>query len=207
MPQIVLEGREVIEVEFNTDLEIGDFRAIDFFKDGSLYLLQAAGHTHDHICALARTSEDKFVFLGGDAAHHNGQFRPTELLPLPESINPSPFEDLHSNSFCPGSLFEPIHPASARGEDYKTTPIYKLSSKTSVSLTEAEATLAKMEVFDASPDVLVAIAHDISMMEILPFLPTKLNGWETKDWKELNIWKFLKDFKTALELAANQTQS
>jgi len=207
IPQVVLEGREVIEVVFNTGLEIGGFPALDFFGDGSFYLLQGPGHTFDHICALARTSEDKFVFMGGDAAHHNGQFRPTELIPLPEFIVPSPFEDHHSQSFCPGSVFESIHPASASGGEYTTMPFYNLSSKTTASMTDGEATLAKLEVFDASADVLLAIAHDISMMEILPFLPAQLNGWEKTDWKELNKWKFLQDFEKALELAGNQTKS
>jgi hypothetical protein len=42
------------------------------------------------ICAdSARTTNggagaDTFVFMGGDACHHGGEFRPTEYRPLPE---------------------------------------------------------------------------------------------------------------------------
>ena len=198
--QDAFEGREVLELEFNSGLEIGGFKALDFFGDGSFYLLQASGHTHDHICGLARTSEDKFIFLGGDAAHHNGLFRPTPLLPLPESISPSPFEGLRIPSFCPGSIFEHIHPATAQGEDYRTTPFYKLNSHLAESLEEANTTLEKIQVFDASPDVFVIIAHDIPAQAILPYFPGKLNGWEMKGYKELNTWRFLSDFKKALEM-------
>ena len=208
LPQVIMEGRDVIEVEFNdTGLQIGNFSAIDFFGDGSLYLLEGPGHTPEHICALARTSKDKFVFLGGDAAHHNGQYRPTELIPLPEYIRPSPFEDVHSHSVCPGEIFERIHPAVALGEDYRTTPFYNQSSTADASVIDGGITLGKAEVFDASPDVLFIISHDGSMKDILPFLPAKLNGWEERDWKELNRWKFLQDFEKALELAGNGTQN
>jgi hypothetical protein len=81
---------------------------------------------HDHICGLARTSEDKFIFMGGDAVHHNGEFRPNQHLPLPKSITPSPFEAPTSHSFCLGTIFEPIHPSTlASSGNYKTTPFYK----------------------------------------------------------------------------------
>lgn len=40
------EGRELIELDFaGADLEIGGFKALDFFGDGSFYLLEAAGHS------------------------------------------------------------------------------------------------------------------------------------------------------------------
>lgn len=38
------EGREVKEIDFQTtDLRLGQFRAMDFFGDGSFYLLDAPG--------------------------------------------------------------------------------------------------------------------------------------------------------------------
>jgi glyoxylase-like metal-dependent hydrolase (beta-lactamase superfamily II) len=70
------EGREIVEIEFNTGLKLGRFRAMDYFEDGSFYILDAPGHTVGHICGLARVSigsngeEDTFVFMGGDGCHH-----------------------------------------------------------------------------------------------------------------------------------------
>lgn len=70
------EGRELVELEFNTGLKLGRFKAIDYFGDGSFYLLDAPGHAVGHTCGFARVSkgsngeEDSFVFMGGDACHH-----------------------------------------------------------------------------------------------------------------------------------------
>lgn len=59
------------------------------------------------MCALARVTPTSFVFMGGDACHHNGEFRPSPFRPLPDSISPHPFDSTSKNP-CPGSLFEKI---------------------------------------------------------------------------------------------------
>lgn len=43
--QDAFEGRELVELEFASGLEIGGFPAIDYFRDGSFYILQAQGHS------------------------------------------------------------------------------------------------------------------------------------------------------------------
>ncbi|KAH9944676.1 Metallo-hydrolase/oxidoreductase [Amylocystis lapponica] len=50
---------------------LGSFpRALDFYGDGSLYLVDTPGHLPGHLAVLARTSCDgAWVFLAGDAAH------------------------------------------------------------------------------------------------------------------------------------------
>lgn len=65
------EGREVRELSFDKSakgLKIGRFNALDYFGDGSFYLLDTPGHSIGHICALARTSvkPESFVFMVGD---------------------------------------------------------------------------------------------------------------------------------------------
>lgn len=42
---------------------------IDFFSDGSLYLIDAPGHLQGHTNILARTGPKKWVYLAGDACH------------------------------------------------------------------------------------------------------------------------------------------
>ena len=51
---------------------IGPFpRALDFFEDGSLYIIDAPGHLPGHINILTRTSSDGgWTYLAGDSAHH-----------------------------------------------------------------------------------------------------------------------------------------
>ncbi|KAG1836632.1 beta-lactamase-like protein [Suillus subalutaceus] len=50
---------------------IGPFPlALDFFGDGSMYVIDAPGHIGGHINILARTSSDgAWILLGGDSAH------------------------------------------------------------------------------------------------------------------------------------------
>ena len=43
--------------------------AVDFFDDGSLYIIDAPGHIHGHVNALLRVGPQKWVYLGGDCCH------------------------------------------------------------------------------------------------------------------------------------------
>ena len=44
--------------------------ALDFFSDGSLYIIDSPGHLSGHVNVLARTSEDgSWIYLGGDTCH------------------------------------------------------------------------------------------------------------------------------------------
>jgi glyoxylase-like metal-dependent hydrolase (beta-lactamase superfamily II) len=51
---------------------LGPFpRALDFYGDGSLYIVDAPGHLAGHINVLARTSGDgAWLYLAGDSTHH-----------------------------------------------------------------------------------------------------------------------------------------
>ncbi|KAL4792057.1 metallo-beta-lactamase superfamily protein [Aspergillus venezuelensis] len=195
-------GRDVVELDFSgASIEIGGFPAIDYFGDGSFFLLQTKGHTHDHLSALARTSENKFIFLGGDIAHHAGEFRPTPQMPLPDEIHPSPLEsDLSSPkqaplSACPGSIIERAHPR--KGTDYKITPFYEPSAHINTSPPEADDAVEKLQDFDATAEVFVVIAHDADLQDILPVYPKRINDWDQLGYKALGRWRFLRDFLSA----------
>ena len=43
--------------------------AVDFFGDGSVYLVDAPGHLQGHVNMLARLGPDRWVYLGGDCCH------------------------------------------------------------------------------------------------------------------------------------------
>lgn len=51
---------------------LGPFpHALDFYSDGSLYIIDSPGHLTGHINILARTSSDgAWIYLAGDSAHH-----------------------------------------------------------------------------------------------------------------------------------------
>ena len=54
-----------------------------------------------------------------------------------------------------------------------------------------------MEAFDASPDVLVCIAHDPTLTKVLPFLNGQsdrdINDWKAKGYKEKLLWGWLNE--------------
>ncbi|CAI0645418.1 unnamed protein product [Colletotrichum noveboracense] len=87
-------GRELRELSFaESSIRVGSFPAIDYFGDGSFYILDAPGHTVGHVNALARvtTNPDSFILMGADTCHHNttkpfyGVHRPGMLFGDPDA--------------------------------------------------------------------------------------------------------------------------
>ncbi|KAI9451982.1 hypothetical protein BJY52DRAFT_1295317 [Lactarius psammicola] len=150
----------------------------------------------DNIIGLARTSANEFVLLAGDGAHHCGEFRPTPLTPLPDTISPSPLEPPTSASSCPCSLFQKIHP---NPEPLRTTPFYEVATHQIDDPVARRATLA-LKAFDTSPDVLVILTHDASLLDVLGFFPkVDLTGWEKQpSSKDIGRWRFLSDFRKSV---------
>lgn len=184
------KGRNVREIdESSFSLKIGRCPAFDYFGDGSFYLLSTPGHTVGHICGLARTTPDTFVFMGGDCCHHGGEFRPTEFLPLPKSIPPPATRK--GVGACPGAYFqEQVHPFKSA-----TRPFYDVAQGFSHDHDEAVRSIGKLQDFDANDDVLTIIAHDSTLLDNLDFYPKKLNDWKAKDHKKQVLWSFCGDFK------------
>ncbi|CUA69259.1 hypothetical protein RSOLAG22IIIB_08383 [Rhizoctonia solani] len=190
------KGRELVEVSFdqNPELRIGEFRALDYFGDGSFYLLDSPGHAIGHICGLARTTPDSFVFLGGDICHHSGQLRPTEYLPLPNSISPNPFPGKVKGIACPGSILLDLHPQHSA-----TEPFYRVSNEgASSDPPEAQKSLNKLIDFDCYDNIFTIIAHDATLLDIVDFFPKTLNDWKEKKYREKGLWKFVADFREAV---------
>ncbi|KAL9612333.1 MAG: hypothetical protein Q9167_003066 [Letrouitia subvulpina] len=203
------EGRNLREISFATDLQMGGCRAFDFFGDGSLYLLDTPGHAIGHMCALARTtaSPATFMFLGGDCAHSASEFRPSAGLPLPSTITPSPLVNIHPH-VCPGALFIPIHrlysPANRTSTiDMPTTEPFMIPAKGGAyNVDESRDSAIKMSNFDANEKIFTMIAHDDTLMDIVEYFPTATaNQWKEKGWRERGLWKFLRKFEEAVKEA------
>ncbi|KAL2264343.1 hypothetical protein VTK26DRAFT_6586 [Humicola hyalothermophila] len=228
-------GRELIELNFDTGrsgpnhtfqpLPIGRLRALDYFGDGSLYLLDTPGHAPGHISALARvtssssssspSSAPSFVLLAGDAFHHAGEFRPSAHLPLPSDIIPDPFEadaaPLEYHYGLPGQVFARLFadrglPAGGTRPFYSRPPPPS-SSSSSLPVSPSfhddvdgvARTLEKLQELDARDNVLVAAAHDESLLGVLEFFPRgRLNGFVRHGTVRRVRWRFLKDFAHAV---------
>ena len=55
-------------------------RAVDFYGDGSLYLVDSPGHLLGHLAAAARIAPNSFLFLAGDTCHNRICYSPGERL-------------------------------------------------------------------------------------------------------------------------------
>ncbi|KAF2710157.1 Metallo-hydrolase/oxidoreductase [Pleomassaria siparia CBS 279.74] len=192
-------NRQFRELSFDDAFQIGNFRAFDFFRDGSFYLLDTPGHAVGHICGLARTTPTTFVFLGGDICHFGGSFRPSPSIPLPDPI-PSSHLDAHFPIPCPCSIFTDIHPAGPASHESRTSPFFDVTSfaqSAYLDRIQAAESIKKLGKFDQHPDVLVCIAHDPTLLTTLPFLnydPEKdLNSWQVDGLKEKSRWGWLNE--------------
>ncbi len=195
------KGRTLREISFqDSSLMLGRFNAIDFFDDGSFYLLDTPGHAIGHMCGLCRTSTapDTFMFLGGDCAHHGGVIRPTPYLPLPEVVDPSPIPSIHAG-VCPGSLFASIHRLRP-SERASTEPFLLPSPAAAKDVEAAKDSVAKVGEFDGYDNVFTVLAHDDTVLDVVGKFPReKANDWKKKGWREKILWRFLESFGPAVE--------
>ncbi|KAH8902167.1 hypothetical protein BR93DRAFT_932342 [Coniochaeta sp. PMI_546] len=191
-------GRELREVSFDKKIHnIGRFAAMDYFGDGSFYLLHTPGHTADHMSGFARVTSkpDSFILMGGDACHHGGELRPSPYMPLPSFIIPHPFNGSSSEPF-PGAAFGNILPVGSKtGAFY--VPAKLDTHHTHQDVDEAIETIKKMQEADIAENVLVALAHDTSLLGVVDFFPKRANDFMKNRWNLKTRWMFLKDFAAA----------
>ncbi|KAH9899036.1 beta-lactamase-like protein [Xylariomycetidae sp. FL2044] len=189
-----IAGREVVGIEeADFSIQIGGFRAYDYFGDGSFYLLNAPGHSLGHMNALARTTttcpDDTFMFLAADSAHFGGEFRPTDALPLPSKVDVPGIQPRP----CPAEVLLAMHPWSSSPT---TRPYLGLDARFPEHLADAEETIRRLQDFDTDERVFVVFAHDLSLYDLLEFYPGgEANAWKERDWKMLGRWRFLSDMQ------------
>lgn len=195
-----IKGRKVREIDFDGPeaLQIGSLRAVDYFNDGSLYLLDTPGHSVGHLCALVRTTtgpESTFLFLGGDCAHHCGEVRPSEHLPLPDSILPNPLPSVNRDvPFCPGTRIEELN--RSRGMAAKG-PVWR--PKWGTDLAEAILSIGKMQEFDGQENVLLLLAHDACARHVdMPLFPESINDWHKRGLGRDLRWNWIADIEKGL---------
>ncbi|KAK0202307.1 beta-lactamase-like protein [Desarmillaria ectypa] len=183
------EGRKVTQLALEDfALTIGEYETFDYFSDGSLYILNYPGHQLGHIAALARVTPTSFVLLGGDCCHHPGQFRPTAHL--------------HKYFPCPGHILESLGDVSVSS---RTSPLLSIPSGRSAYADPetARETITKLGKLDASPDILVLIAHDPTAHGVIDEFPESVNDWKQRGWKEKLTWAFLEKNSPAFRFGKN----
>ena len=97
------------------------------------------------------------------------------LTPIPTTLSPSPITNppFAPSSFCPGSVLRAIHP-----QESATKPFYRVKEGQHLlqNFVETQKTLEKMTEFDADENVLVVIAHDRTLLDVLEFYPANANS-------------------------------
>lgn len=204
--------RVVREITFhrgdNTALKIGRFDAFDFFGDGSFYLLDAPGHATGHMCAIARTTADppSFVLMGADACHHMGVLRPSEYSPLPKTLtlareksgpmcNEAYQGTERGTSAVDGMMLQTLTIGQA-----PNAPFFEVAKNSLFADHDAAMdTVRKIQELDASENIFVLLAHDLSLRDQIPLFPKSINTWRADDLRVKTRWLFCRDFDNPLQ--------
>ncbi|KAL2206869.1 hypothetical protein CC79DRAFT_1398743 [Sarocladium strictum] len=200
-------GRILREVNFeeNSSLKIGNIPALDFFGDGSFYLLDLPGHATGHLGGLVRTSiePDTFILMGGDVCHHPAGIRPSQWLPYPET--PSvPLHVLHRWEMevgtCPGAMdIAELNKSVGKSSREPTfSPAVFTNEQVAID------SVTKAQPADAHGNIFFTFAHDHTLEGIVDLFPLPANDWKQKGWKEAARWKFLDDLVPALAKVAEK---
>ncbi|KAL9485404.1 LOW QUALITY PROTEIN: hypothetical protein ACSS6W_004193 [Trichoderma asperelloides] len=212
-------GRHNNEIDFSkSTFKIGGFDALDFYDDGSFYLLDTPGHDQGHLSALARTTsskaghgKDTFILLVGDACHFCGVLRPNVSHPFPHPYLPSSTigvsEIENSESLLrrhPRCQQSPLS-AAELVKEARVNPWYgvatgQLSTFSDPIVGQRTANTVK-EAFDEAENVFVVVCHDLGLLAEengKPVLPTlnnapqeDLNNWYENGWKNKLYWTWV----------------
>lgn len=170
---------------------------MDFFGDGSFYLLDAPGHTVGHLAGLVRTTSnpETFIFCGGDLCHNGGEIRPSKHIYLPKEVHIE-LPDQVAPWVCPGSELELLNHNRSRAAD---EPFFIPNPDFCFDAKETMETIIKAQDVDADDNVLFIYAHSKAVEHYAELFPLKANDWKKKGWKGKMLWDFLRDFKPALD--------
>lgn len=180
-------------------------RALDFFGDGSFFLIHTPGHTLDHLGGLVRTTTnpDTFIFLGGDLLHHGSELRPSPYLAYPDTLPRAALDAIKARvPGCPGhglgpEMFPNLNVKNNRSED---EPLFDPMVAEDLGL--AIKTIKEVQMADVQDNVFFIWAHDTGIQGLVDQFPKKANDWKANGWREKLTWAFLEDLVPAALIAA-----
>ncbi|CAK7241309.1 MAG: hypothetical protein STHCBS139747_002770 [Sporothrix thermara] len=187
--------RELTSAEFDAaGIDISGIRALDYFGDGSFYLLDTPGHAPGHLCGLARVrsgpapEDNHFVLMLGDAIHHMAEMRPNPYKPLPAAHAETKLLSHFPESSTTAPLFRPAGPQGATAH---------------LNPDQATAVISKLAVLDAHSNVFCIAAHEKHTFRALQeahktgppalFPGGTVDDFVARGFVEQTQWTFLKD--------------
>ncbi|KAJ6561857.1 beta-lactamase-like protein [Mycena capillaripes] len=193
-------GHKVTKIDFaKANLTFVGMKAIDYFGDGSFYLLNTPGHLPGHMTALARVTPTTFVQLAGDSFHHAGQARPRpqfqKNFPCPAHLLEDVKSSVSTDFFWSSQTHNGAFDLPSRAQQLLS--ISDIPGSFYADPVTAQVSLEKVANFDADPDFWVIVSHDISLRTAIPLFPAYLNDWKAKDLKKETVWIFLDEANPA----------
>ncbi|KAF7370279.1 Metallo-beta-lactamase superfamily protein [Mycena sanguinolenta] len=187
-------GHNITKLDFTVaELTFSGLKAIDYFDDGSFYLLDTPGHQLGHLTAIARVTPTSFVVLGGDTFHHAGQARPQpqfqKLYPCPAHLLEESKSSISTDYFWSSGSRDGDFDILTRAQPLLTTS--DLPDSFYADPVKADVSLAKLSTFDADPDFFVVVAHDSSLSSTIPLFPASISNWKETRLKENVVWNFI----------------
>ncbi|KAF7356511.1 Metallo-beta-lactamase superfamily protein [Mycena venus] len=187
-------GHKVTKIDFAAaNLTFSGMKAVDYFGDGSLYLLNTPGHLPGHLSALARVTPTSFIALGGDTFHHVGEARPRpqfqKNFPCPAHLLEEAKTSISTDYFWSPRSRDGAFDMLSRSQ--QLFAVSDLPDSFYANPVTSQVSLEKLATFDADPDILVLIAHDISLRSSIPYYPAYLNDWKASNFKERTVWSFV----------------
>ncbi|KAJ7261708.1 beta-lactamase-like protein [Mycena haematopus] len=187
-------GRKVTKIDFATaNLTFSGIKAIDYFGDGSFYLLYTPGHILGHMSALARVTPTSFIALGGDTFHHVGEARPRPLFqknfPCPAHLLEEAKTSISTDYFWSPESRDGAFDMLSRSQ--QLFAVSDLPDSFYADPVTSQISLEKLATFDADPDIFVLIAHDISLRSSIQYFPAYLNHWKASGLKDTTVWSFV----------------
>ncbi|KAH8834701.1 beta-lactamase-like protein [Flagelloscypha sp. PMI_526] len=196
-------NRTVTELDFTgSTTKIGGFAAFDYFKDGSLYILEVPGHLPGHITALLRVHPTSFVFLSADTFHHAGQVRPTAALhkavPISDELLTSAHDHISRDYFRSGGNDTSGFDFKARSGPFFGIPEISFYNDPATSRTSQLG----IEAFDANDDIFVVASHDSTIYPLTSEdKTTDFNNWKELGFKNQVTWQFVNESSSAFRLS------
>ncbi|KAJ6606391.1 hypothetical protein DFH09DRAFT_1017354 [Mycena vulgaris] len=197
-------GHKITELRFNdTNLMFSGLPALDYFGDGSFYLLDTPGHLAGHITALARVTPSSFIVFGADTGHHAGQMRPR---PEFQRTYPCPAHLLAESKTAISTQYfwSPASRAGAFDMHSRAQPLLSIPDKPNSADADPVAgrvSLDKIAGFDADVDFFVVLAHDLSLLGVLPYFPASLSAWRGDGKKDRAVWGFVDEGNPAFRFS------
>ncbi|KAJ7654510.1 beta-lactamase-like protein [Mycena polygramma] len=187
-------GHQITRIDFTAaNLTFSGLKAIDYFGDGSFYLLNTPGHLLGHMTALARVTPTSFIALGGDTFHNAGQARPRPQLqinfPCPAHLLEETRTSISTDYFWSPHSQDGAFDMLSRAQQFLA--ISDLTNSFYADPVTSQVSLEKVATFDADPDIFVLVAHDASLRSSIPYFPESLNSWKASLLKEKTAWSFL----------------